>query len=120
MNRSLKARSRRFYPILECPCADVRVGAIRMMTNGLGAAWAQLPIAAALKVAEIARARIGWTIARIELLGVRPLQCYKCWAYGHVQGACRNPVDRRGACFLRTARTRCERLQESCFLDGLY
>lgn len=83
----------------DCPGDEIKVGAIRTMSNGLGAVWAQLPMTAAVRVADAGRARIGWTMARVELLRVRPLQCYRCWAYGHVQGVCRNAADRRGACF---------------------
>lgn len=56
-------------------------------------------MAAAVKVTDEGRIRIGWTVARVELLRVRPLQCYRCWEFGHVQSTCRNIVDRRGACF---------------------
>lgn len=69
------------------------------MNNGLGMVWAQLPVAAAIKAADEERVRIGWTVARVELLKTRPLQCYRCWSFGHVQGMCRSVVDRRGACF---------------------
>lgn len=82
-----------------CPKADIRMGPIRTMYNGLGRVWVQLPVAAAAKVAEEGRVRAGWTMARVELLKVRPLQCFKCWAFGHAQNVCRNVADRRGACF---------------------
>lgn len=82
-----------------CPIADIKPGPIRTMANGLGMVWAQLPAVAAAKVADEGRIRIGWTVARVELLKVRPLQCYRCWSYGHVQSTCRSPVNRSGACF---------------------
>lgn len=82
-----------------CPKDDIKMGPIRSMNNGLGIVWVQLPVAAAAKAAEEGRIRVGWTIARVELLKVRPLQCYKCWSFGHVQTTCRSAADRRGACF---------------------
>lgn len=82
-----------------CPSADIRTGPIRMMNNGLGMLWVQLPVEAAARAAEEGRLRVGWTMARVELLKVRPLQCFKCWAFGHVQNMCKSVVDRRGACF---------------------
>lgn len=83
----------------ECPRDVVRVGTIRPLNNGLSAVWAQLPVAAAVRVVDVGRVRVGWTMARVDLLRTRPLQCYKCWLFGHVQGSCRNAADRRGACF---------------------
>lgn len=82
-----------------CSLADIKTGSIRTMTNGLGVVWVQLPVVAAAKVMEAGRVRIGWTVARVELLKVRPLQCYRCWTFGHVQNTCHSVVDRRGACF---------------------
>lgn len=82
-----------------CYTVDIKTGPIRTMANGLGMVWAQLPAVAAAKVAEEGRIRIGWTVARVELLKVRPLQCYRCWTFGHVQSTCRSIVNRRGACF---------------------
>lgn len=83
----------------QCSASDIKVGPIRFMRNGLGMVWAQLPVAAAVRVVEVGRIRIGWTMARVELLKARPLQCFRCWAFGHIQSTCRSIVDRRGACF---------------------
>lgn len=82
-----------------CPLEEVKIGPIRTLNNGLGAVWFQLPVAAAAKVANLERIRLRWTVARVELLMARPLQCYRWWAYGHVQNTCRSTVDRRKACF---------------------
>lgn len=82
-----------------CPVTDIKMGPIRTLRNGLCMIWVQLPVEAATKAAEEGKVRVGWTIARVELLKVRPLQCYKCWSFGHMQNMCRNVVDRRGACF---------------------
>lgn len=59
----------------------------------------QCPLAAAIKVTSTGKIRIGWTVARAELLKARPTQCYKCWEFGHISYTCKNKVDRRGCCF---------------------
>lgn len=82
-----------------CSVKDVRIGPIRTFGSGLGMVWAQLPAMAATRLADIERVSIGWTMARVELLKTRPLQCYRCWKYGHVQNMCHSVVDRSGSCF---------------------
>lgn len=83
----------------QCPVDNVRTGPIRVLNNGLGAVWIQCPLAAALVVSRPGRLRIGWTIARVELLKSRPVQCFKCWDFGHVRYACKSAKDRSGLCF---------------------
>lgn len=82
-----------------CLPSEVRVGAIARMNNGLGSVWVQCPLSAAVKVSTGGKLRIGWTVARVELLNVRPLQCFRCWQYGHVRSDCKSDVDRTGSCF---------------------
>lgn len=83
----------------KCLVGEVRAGPIRLLNNGLGSVWAQCPLAAALAVSRLGKIRIGWTIARVELLKSRPRQCYKCWRFGHVRFACKAASDRSGLCF---------------------
>ncbi|XP_018373630.1 PREDICTED: cellular nucleic acid-binding protein homolog [Trachymyrmex cornetzi] len=45
------------------------------------------------------RIRIGWTMARVDLLPARPTQCYRCLENGHVRSQCRNEHDRGAACY---------------------
>lgn len=61
--------------------------------------WARCPLAAAIQVASEEKIRIGWTVARVELLKARPTQCYRCWQYGHVRSACTAKEDYSNACF---------------------
>lgn len=42
-----------------CALEDVKIGPIRTMANGLGMVWTQLPVAAAIKVANEGRVRMG-------------------------------------------------------------
>ncbi|XP_032689784.1 uncharacterized protein LOC116853043 [Odontomachus brunneus] len=43
--------------------------------RGMGAAWVQLSLAAAITVAKEGRLTLGWTTARVKFLSSRPLQC---------------------------------------------
>lgn len=82
-----------------CLPIDITVGAINRIPNGLGSVWIRCLLAAAVKAASSGRIRIGWSTVRIELLSAKPVQCYKCWQYGHVRNACRANIDRAFACF---------------------
>jgi len=83
----------------ECLASDVRVGPCRPMRNGLMTTWVQCPLSAALKVSRRGRANLGWSVARVELLRARPVQCFKCWHFGHVRNNCGSSSDRTGHCF---------------------
>ncbi|KMQ93686.1 hypothetical protein RF55_6197 [Lasius niger] len=82
-----------------CTSADVKVGIIRMMSNRMYMVWAQCPLDAAIKAANGGKIKMGWTIAKIELLKNRPAQCYKCWGHGHVRDRCTSAIDRSKTCF---------------------
>ncbi|KMQ90406.1 hypothetical protein RF55_9847 [Lasius niger] len=83
----------------KCSAADVKVGAIQPMRNGLNSVWARCPLAVACSLASKGKVCIGWSRVRVELLNERPIQCYKCWRYGHVRFACSSSVDRGRSCF---------------------
>jgi len=61
--------------------------------------WIQCPLSAALKVSRKGRVNLGWSVARVELMKAKPVQCYKCWNFGHVRNNCNSPLDRTGHCF---------------------
>jgi len=82
----------------ECLAGDVKVGSFRSMRNGLNMTWVQCPLSAALKVARKGKVNLGWSVARVELMKARPVQCFK-WNFGHVRNNCSSPVDRTGHCF---------------------
>lgn len=69
------------------------------MNNGLYTVWAQCPLAAALKISASRKLQIGWTVARVELLKKRPVQCYRCWRFGHLKTDCNATVDRSSSCY---------------------
>lgn len=83
----------------QCTEDSVRTGPIRVLNNGLGAVWIQCPLSAAFLVSRSGKLSIGWSVAKVELLKGRPVQCFKCWEFGHVRFACKSPVDRSGLCF---------------------
>lgn len=82
-----------------CDSKEVKVGIIRPMTNGLYTVWAQCPLGAAIKASQPRKIKVGWTIAKIELLKARPMQCYRCWGHGHVKANCSSPNDRSKNCY---------------------
>lgn len=83
----------------DCLAEEIRTGDIKGMYNGLGMIWARCSLRAASIMANAGKVRIGWTIARVELLARRPLQCFRCWEYDHVRFTCKASVDRSSHCF---------------------
>lgn len=83
----------------ECLPSDLRVSPIRLLRSGFGVAWVQCPLSALNRLMELGRIRIGWSSVRVESLGVRPTQCFRCWEFGHVRDTCKSAVDRSGHCF---------------------
>lgn len=56
----------------ECLLTEIKRGAVSRALNGLG------QVAAANRIVAAGRIRVGWASARVELLDVRPLQCFEC------------------------------------------
>lgn len=83
----------------DCLLTDVKTGPMNRMRNGLGSIWVQCPLGTAVKVSKLGKLRIGWSMAGVELLRARPIQCFRCWQFGHVSGRCKATGDRGGACF---------------------
>jgi len=83
----------------ECEYDETSVSDIRPMRNGLYMTWVRCPLAAATRIANNGRIKIGWSAVRVELLEARPKQCYKCWEFGHTKGVCRSETDRSALCF---------------------
>ncbi|XP_011707939.1 PREDICTED: uncharacterized protein LOC105462786 [Wasmannia auropunctata] len=82
-----------------CNVENVKMGSFRITRNGMRTVWLQCPLWAATKLAELGNLRVGWSTSRVELLKQRPLQCFKCFAVGHVRDRCPSKVDRSGNCF---------------------
>jgi len=82
-----------------CLASDIRVGPFRPMRNGSNMVWVQCPLTAAIKISRRGKVNIGWSVARVELMKARPVQCYRCWHFGHVRNNCSSHNDRTGNCF---------------------
>lgn len=83
----------------KCNVDEIKVGAVQMMRNGLYTVWVRCPLTAAVSIATLKKIGIGWTFAKVELLKARPVQCFKCWAFGHVRFSCTANIDRSNSCF---------------------
>ncbi|XP_011701454.1 PREDICTED: uncharacterized protein LOC105458086 [Wasmannia auropunctata] len=83
----------------ECDSTNVRLGSFRIARNGQRTVWLQCPLYSAHRLAESGRLRVGWSTALVTLLRRRPLQCFKCFATGHVRDRCPSGVDRSDKCF---------------------
>ncbi|XP_046740518.1 uncharacterized protein LOC124407951 [Diprion similis] len=82
-----------------CKPDEIRVGVPRGTPNGLFSVWVQCPLRAATIIASKGKIRIGWVTARAVLLDARPRQCFKCWGFGRIGSACKEPTERRAACY---------------------
>lgn len=78
---------------------DIRVSEIRRTARGMGIAWVQCPVEAAIKIIEKEKIRIGWTMVRCERTAPRPMRCYRCMETGHSRHNCRSSIDRSGNCY---------------------
>jgi hypothetical protein len=83
----------------ECPAPSVKCGEIRRDIWGLGSVLVRCPVAAAKKICESGRLKVGWVIAQVKLLPARPMRCYRCLELGHVKARCEADVDRSDLCY---------------------
>ncbi|XP_018406277.1 PREDICTED: uncharacterized protein LOC108782493 [Cyphomyrmex costatus] len=82
-----------------CAVEDVKVEDIKMSPSGMGTAWVRCPVEAAKPLTDQGRVRVGWVNARVQLLPVRPLQCFRCLEMGHIRASCTCDADRSGVCY---------------------
>lgn len=82
-----------------CKIDEVRASRITYTRNGQGIVTVNCPLSAAISVSNLGKIKIGWTISKVILLKPRPIQCFRCWHYGHASYNCRSQVNRAGACF---------------------
>ncbi|XP_011688265.1 PREDICTED: uncharacterized protein LOC105450213 [Wasmannia auropunctata] len=82
-----------------CAVEDIRLGQYRITRNGFRTVWAQCPLGAAMDLAQEGGLRVGWSTSRVDLLKKRPVQCFKCFATGHVREKCPSTIDRSTCCF---------------------
>ncbi|XP_067216855.1 uncharacterized protein [Linepithema humile] len=82
-----------------CDILNVTCGTIRHVRGGLGVAFVQCPVAAAVRILERGRLVIGWSTIGVEALKARPLQCFRCLAVGHTVQRCPSTEVRRFNCY---------------------
>lgn len=82
-----------------CGKEETKMGNVRRNRFGVGNIWIQCPRNHATVLASKGRMMIGWVAARIELLENGPVQCYRCWEYGHLKIPCRGAIDRSKLCY---------------------
>ncbi|CAD6238625.1 GSCOCG00012543001-RA-CDS, partial [Cotesia congregata] len=71
---------------------------IRKAFRGTQIATVSLPAAAAQKLLEgNCKIRPGWSNCRIRATK-RPIQCFKCWHFGHIGSQCKSEVNRSQHC----------------------
>lgn len=104
----------------ECALEEVRVGEVKLPPYGLGTAWVRCPVAAAKKAVAAGRLVVGWSLVVVTPLEARPLQCFKCLAFGHVRAKCPVNEDRGTRCFgcgsRDHLRAQCPEKKAACFL----
>lgn len=83
----------------KCDISSVNLGPFRESERGVRTVWVRCPLTTAFILAERQRIEVGWSSAKVEILKARPIQCYKCWEYGHIRNACKATIDRQGHCF---------------------
>jgi hypothetical protein len=77
-----------------CKAKGIQLGEIRLARNGLGSVWIRGLAGAVRKLAHTDKVAIGWSIAKVEAIERRPLQCYKCLEIGHIGRTCISTDDR--------------------------
>lgn len=82
-----------------CEMTEVTPGGIRRNRLGEGDIWIRCPWSSANELNRRGRIRIGWVGARVDLMDPTPMQCFRCWEYGHMKAQCRNMNDRIGKCY---------------------
>jgi hypothetical protein len=82
-----------------CGSTEVQVGEIGTSRSGLNSAWVRCPLAGAHKLFRAGRVALGWATARDEVIGKRPLQCFKCLVLRYVRATCVSTVDRSHLCY---------------------
>ncbi|XP_029178115.1 uncharacterized protein LOC114945924 [Nylanderia fulva] len=81
-----------------CGVADLKAGEIRMCPKSrVGSLWIRCPVGAARRLGILGSIDMRWTRLTITALARRPIQCYRCHAFGHSFNRCGSEVVRSNA-----------------------
>ncbi|XP_029171626.1 uncharacterized protein LOC114940987 [Nylanderia fulva] len=84
----------------KCGVADLKAGEIRISPKSkVGSLWIRCPAAAARRLGVLGSIDMQWTKLRVIPLARRPIQCYRCHAFGHSSNRCGSEVVRSNCCF---------------------
>ncbi|XP_017876317.1 uncharacterized protein LOC108622748, partial [Ceratina calcarata] len=75
------------------------LGPVRPNARGTATVWCKCDETAAFKLISKQSALIGWSTARFLPLENRPIQCFKCWNFGHVRNNCTSEIDMIDWCY---------------------
>ncbi|XP_017893067.1 uncharacterized protein LOC108632783 [Ceratina calcarata] len=78
---------------------EVEIGKIRLNNRGTGAVWIKCSEETAFCLLTKGKLQIGWSEVRFQEIDKRPIQCYKCWHFGHTRIKCTSEIDRQGWCY---------------------
>ncbi|XP_026326825.1 uncharacterized protein LOC113235360 [Hyposmocoma kahamanoa] len=83
-----------------CAMSDVRAGELRRSRSGMFSAWVRCPLTAVRKLHAAKHIVVSnWISAKVEVLEVRPMRCYRCLEPGHVGRQCPSENNRSDCCF---------------------
>ena len=82
-----------------CGGVEVQVAEIGTSRSDLGSSWVHCPLVRAKKLAQAGTVALGWSIARVEAIAKRSLQCFKYLELGHVRTTCVSTVDQSHLCY---------------------
>lgn len=71
-----------------CNADNIKVGTIRPGSGGLSAVWVNCLIALAKILGDVGRILVDFVSAKVTMLTVRKMRCFKCLAAGHTRMKC--------------------------------
>ncbi|XP_029166176.1 uncharacterized protein LOC114936978 [Nylanderia fulva] len=83
-----------------CRVADLKAGEIRVFPKSkVGTLWVRCPTVAARRLGVQGSIVMGWARLTVTPLARRPIQCFRCHAFGHLSNRCGSEVVRSNCCF---------------------
>jgi microcompartment protein CcmL/EutN len=83
-----------------CKTEDVQLAGVRCARNGLGYLWMRGPAGAVRKVTQAGKVAIGWSIATVNAIGRRPLQCFRWLEIGNMRKTCTSKENKGHLCYM--------------------